>query len=125
MLSPIDRQGSLIERIDEATGNTIDYGAHNGFERSARKSVLHGIDHLAGIFCKGLELPSARQHGERAIDQVDSNQFGMMMLVAGGERLPYAGNIDGDRSLHFVFVLLMHSGAARSEEHTSELQSLM
>src|SRR3546814_2156127 len=92
MLLPIDRQGALSERIDEATGNTIEYGADNGFERSARKSVLHGIDHLAGIFCKGLELPSARQHGERAIDQVDGNQFGMMM---------------------------------RSEEHTSELQSLL
>src|SRR5690606_16192505 len=50
---------SLCERVDEAGGDTIENRPNHHFKGTIRKSVVHGVEHLAGIGRQLLELPGA------------------------------------------------------------------
>src|SRR5690606_6543702 len=103
---------ALCERVDGASGYPVEYGADHRLQGTAGERVFHGVHDLAGIHRQFLELPVAGELRKRPVDQMEADQVGVMVLVAGGEGLLDARNADGDGSLHSMLVVLVYDGSA-------------
>src|SRR5690606_12704822 len=102
--APIDGMGALCEGIDEAGGDPVEDRTDHGRKRAAGKGVFHGVEHLATVVSQGLKGPMPGQAGKRPVHQMEDDLVRIFVVVARGETLANAGEMDLHRGLHALLV---------------------